>query len=179
MESYNDTTGEAGLSAGETAQLLQVLAAIRRGDFASPLPEGGDGVAGEVSEAVNAVIAQLQRFAVAASRLATATGVEGNLGVQMTTEGSEGLWHDMAENLNNMSLIIAAQVRDITQVAQAVADGDLSQKVTVAAGGEMAQLKETFNTMIVQLELLRSSVNKLMEKVNNLGLNPGQNAQNN
>ena len=169
------STQDEGLSAQETQQLLTTLAAIRQGDFSQQMSSGQSGIAGAVAESVNALSQQLQTFAVDASRLAAATGAEGNLGAQMSTAGAEGTWKDLADNLNHMSLILAAQVRDITRVAGAVAEGDLSQQVNVAARGEMAELKDTFNSMIAQLEILKDSVKKLMEQVSQMSANPGQN----
>ena len=176
------STQDAGLSAPETQELLKTLAALHQGDFSvriTPISNGQSGVAGEVAAAVNALIDQLQMLALGVSRLAQTTGVEGNLGTQITVEGAAGTWKDLTDNLNHMSLILAAQVRDIRRVAGAVAEGDLSQKVAVAAGGEMGELKVTFNAMIDQLQLLKSSVNALVQQVNDLGLKPERDARHN
>ena len=172
-------TENSGLDAATTEHLLQALAAIRQGNFATQMVTSQSGQAGEVAEAVNALMAQLQRFAVDASRLAAVTSVEGNFGAQMSAAGATGIWKDLTDNLNHMSLILAAQVRDISRVAAAVAEGDLSQKVTITAAGEMGELKATFNTMIEQLETLKISVSKLMDQVNSAGLNLGHNPSDN
>ncbi|MBV9866922.1 MAG: HAMP domain-containing protein [Abitibacteriaceae bacterium] len=164
---------DAGLNAEETQQLLEALAAIRQGDFSAQMSTSQSGMAGEVAESVNALVDQLQKFAVDVSRLAATTSVQGNFGAQMSSAGATGIWKDLTDNLNHMSLILATQVRDIARVADAVAQGDLSQKVIVTAEGEMGELKATFNTMIDQLELLKNSVGQLVEKVNNAGLDLG------
>lgn len=171
---------KAGLSAAQTRQLLEALTAIRQGDFAVRMrdadtsPRESQGAMAEVAAAVDAVSQQLHALALGISRLARATAVEGQLGAQIETGGATGsgataepagLWRDMNTALNNMSHILAAQVRDLTSVAAAVSEGDLSQKVTVAAAGEMGELKATFNTMIDQLQLLKTSVSQLMEQV--------------
>lgn len=173
------STENSGLDAATTEQLLKALAAIRHGDFTTQMLTSQTGQAGEVAEAVNAIMDQLQRFAVDVSRLAATTSVEGNFGAQMSAADAAGIWKDLIDNLNHMSLILAAQVRDIARVAEAVAEGDLSQKVTIAAAGEMGELKATFNTMIEQLEALKSSVSKLMERVNNAGFDLGHDAEKN
>jgi methyl-accepting chemotaxis protein len=171
----------ASLSAAQTRQLLEALTAIRQGDFAVRMrdadvsPDDSPGAMAEVAAAVDAVSGQLHALALGISRLARATAVEGQLGAQIETGGGEGdaveptgLWRDMNTALNNMSHILAAQVRDLTMVAATVSEGDLSQKVTVAASGEMGELKATFNTMIDQLQLLKASVSQLMEQVQTL-----------
>lgn len=164
-----------GLSQTETEQLLEALAAIRQGDFTAQLPEDSAGAGGDVARSFNALCEQLQSFAVESSRLAAAIGAEGQLGAQMPGAEAGGTWKDLTENLNHMSLILATQVRDVARVAAIVAEGDLSQKVTVAAGGEMAELKDSFNAMIDQLQLLKESVSKLMKRVNEMGTPSKQN----
>ncbi len=182
----------AGLSAAQTRRLLDALSAIQQGDFAVRMrdadtpPRESQGAMAEVVEAVDAVSGQLHALALGISRLARATAVEGRLGAQIETGGASGsgasgsgatefaepagLWRDMNTALNNMSHILATQVRALTSVAAAVSEGDLSQKVTVAAAGEMGELKATFNTMIDQLQLLKNSVGQLMEQVQTLNL---------
>jgi len=171
----SEDTQATGLGEQATNALVTSLNAVREGDFTALLPEAGTGQEAEVAIAFNTLCEQLQLFAVAASRLAAANGARGELGTQIPEGGAGGTWKDLTDNLNHMSLILAAQVRDVTQVANAVAEGDLSQKVTVAAAGDMATLKESFNTMIDQLQLLKDSVNALMERVSKLNSPPPAN----
>lgn len=171
MDSQNNhqPNPTVGLSAAQTEQLLSTLEALRTGDFSARLAEDSAGVAAEVARSINALSDQLHTFAVAASRLAAATSAQGELGTQIPDDGASGTWKDLTDNLNHMSLILSAQVRDVARVAAAVAEGDLSQKVEVAAAGEMADLKESFNAMIDQLQLLKDSVNSLMKRVEDMG----------
>lgn len=164
----------SGLSAEHTAEILATLDALRNGDFSARVEfEEADTVAADAASTVNALADQIQNFALQASRQVHATCVEGRLGEQIEGLEAEGDWQTLVENLNNMSLILATQIRDIGRVAAAVAQGDLSQNVTVAAQGEMAEIKDTFNAMIPQLQLLKDSVTKLMERVSTLGAMPG------
>ena len=161
---------DSGLSAEHTAEILATLDAVPNGDFSARVEfEDDSGAATDAASTVNALADQIQNFALQASRQVHATCVEGRLGEQIEGLDAEGDWQTLVENLNNMSLILATQIRDIGRVANAVAHGDLSQNVTVAAQGEMAEIKETFNAMIPQLQLLKDSVTKLMERVSTLG----------
>jgi methyl-accepting chemotaxis protein len=161
------------LSAAQTAEILATLDALRNGDFSARVEFEDDGAAAtDAASTVNALADQIQNFALEASRLVHATCVEGRLGEQIENLEVEGDWQTLVENLNNMNLILATQVRDIGRVAAAVADGDLSQQVTVSAQGEMAKIKDTFNAMIPQLQLLKDSVTNLMERVSTLGAVP-------
>lgn len=171
MDSQNNhqPNSNTGLDTANATLLLSTLAAMREGDFEVRMPEDLGGTAGEVAGSINALCEQLQTFAVHASRLAAAIGAQGELGVQIPDSAAGGTWKDLMDNLNHMSLILAAQVRDVARVAAAVAEGDLSQKVEVAAAGEMADLKTSFNAMIDQLQLLKDSVNSLMKRVEDMG----------
>ena len=168
---------DEGLNRAHTEQLLSTLNAMRNGDFEARMPEDMGGITGEVARTLSGLGDQLQTFAVHASRLAAATGAHGELGTQIPDTEAGGTWKDLTDNLNHMSLILAAQVRDVTRVAAAVAEGDLSQKVEVAAAGEMAELKDSFNAMIDQLQLLKDSVNSLMKRVEDMGATARKNGQ--
>jgi HAMP domain-containing protein len=170
---------ETGLTPAQTAQLLATLDALRSGDFSARLQiedadgsslsgSSAQGVAADAVMSVNALADRVQNFALQASRLVHATCVDGRLGEQMDDSDAAGDWQTLEENLNNMSLILATQIRDIARVAGAVAEGDLSQKVTVAAQGEMAEIRDTFNAMVDQLQLLKDSVSRMMERVSTL-----------
>jgi methyl-accepting chemotaxis protein len=173
------SNNNGGLNAEHTAEILSTLDALRNGDFSARVEfEEADTVAADAAGTVNALADRIQNFALEASRLVHATCVEGRLGEQIENLEAEGDWQTLVENLNNMNLILATQVRDIGRVAASVAEGDLSQQVTVAAQGEMAQIKDTFNAMIPQLQLLKDSVTNLMARVSTLGATSGvQNAQ--
>jgi HAMP domain-containing protein len=173
------TQEDTGLTAAQTAQFLATLDALRNGDFSARLQledadgnslngSSAQGIAADAVMSVNTLADRVQNFALQASRLVHSTCVEGRLGEQMDDSAAAGDWQTLEENLNNMSLILAAQIRDIARVAEAAAEGDLSQKVTVAAQGEMAEIRDTFNAMVDQLQLLKDSVSRLMERVSTL-----------
>jgi HAMP domain-containing protein len=172
------SNSDSGPNAAQTADLLATLDALRTGDFSARVAFDGfddaDAVAVDAASTVNALADQIQNFALHASRLVHATCVDGRLGEQIEDFEGEGDWQTLVENLNNMNLILATQIRDIGRVAATVAEGDLSQKVAVAAQGEMAEIKDTFNAMIDQLQLLKDSVTRMMQRVSTLGAVPGQ-----
>jgi HAMP domain-containing protein len=167
------STNNGGLNSEQTAEILATLDALRNGDFSARVEfEEATADAADAASTVNALADQIQNFALQASRLVHATCVEGRLGEQIEGIEAAGDWQTLVENMNNMSLILATQIRDIGRVAAAVSQGDLSRSVTVAAQGEMAEIKDTFNAMIPQLQLLKDSVTKLMERVSSMGAGP-------
>ena len=101
------------------------------------------------------MVDQLSAFAAEVTRVAREVGTEGKLGGQATVEGVSGTWRDLTENVNQLADNLTDQVRNIAQVTTAVANGDLSKKITVEAQGEIAEVKDTINTMVDQLQLVR------------------------
>ncbi|WP_155053786.1 HAMP domain-containing protein, partial [Streptomyces blattellae] len=108
---------------------------------------------------------QLSAFADEVTRVAREVGTEGNLGGQAQVRGVSGVWKDLTDNVNFMALNLTSQVRNIAQVTTAVANGDLSKKITVDARGEILELKDTVNTMVEQLRAFADEVTRVAREV--------------
>ncbi|MGA8517449.1 MAG: HAMP domain-containing protein, partial [Pseudonocardiaceae bacterium] len=135
-----------------TTELARVLAAVSEGDLSSRVSDQllrGDFA--RLGHTVNGLLDQLSLFAAEVTRVAREVGTEGRLGGQADVPGVAGTWRDLTESVNVMAGNLTAQVRDIAQVATAVARGDLSRKITVEVSGELLELKDTLNTMVDQL----------------------------
>src|SRR4030081_820382 len=132
-------------------QLLAGLTAVRGGDFSTRRPETADPVMDEIATVFNGMSDQLDLFTSEVTRVAREVGTEGKLGGQADVPGVSGTWKDLTESVNAMAGNLTGQVRNIAQVATAVAKGDLTQKIDVDAQGEILQLKTTLNTMVDQL----------------------------
>ena len=120
------------------------------------------------------MVDQLSSFADEVTRVAREVGTEGKLGGQATVEGVSGTWRGLTENVNLMADNLTDQVRNIAQVTTAVANGDLTQKISVDAQGEIAELKDTINTMVDQLRSFASEVTRVAREVGTEGKLGGQ-----
>ncbi|MEV4256745.1 HAMP domain-containing protein, partial [Spirillospora sp. NPDC049652] len=161
--------GEAGLR-----RLLAGLTAVRDGDFGTRLPDDADGLLGEIAGVFNGMVDQLSLFTSEVTRVAREVGTEGRLGGQAKVPGVSGTWADLTDSVNAMAGNLTTQVRDIAQVATAVAKGDLSQKITVDARGEILELKDTVNTMVDQLSSFADEVTRVAREVGSEGRLGGQ-----
>src|SRR5258705_8687266 len=139
-------TGETGQQE-QMQQLLAGLTAVRGGDFSIRLPEGADPLMNDIAGVFNAMNEQLGVFTSEVTRVAREVGTEGQLGGQAEVPAVAGTWKDLTDSVNSMAGNLTAQVRNIAEVATAIAGGDLSRKITVDVRGEILQLKETLNTM--------------------------------
>ncbi|MCM3924221.1 HAMP domain-containing protein, partial [Frankia sp. AiPs1] len=155
-------------------QLLAGLTAVRGGDFGTRLPRVGDDLLDEIATVFNGMIDQLALFTSEVTRVAREVGTEGKLGGQAEVPGVSGSWKDLTDNVNAMAGNLTGQVRDIAQVATAVAKGDLSQKITVDARGEILELKSTINTMVDQLSGFADEVTRVAREVGTDGRLGGQ-----
>ncbi|WP_261569574.1 HAMP domain-containing protein [Frankia gtarii] len=155
-------------------QLLAGLTAVRGGDFGTRLPPIGDDLLDEIATVFNGMIDQLALFTSEVTRVAREVGTEGKLGGQAEVPGVSGSWKDLTDNVNAMAGNLTGQVRDIAQVATAVAKGDLSQKITVDARGEILELKSTINTMVDQLSGFADEVTRVAREVGTDGRLGGQ-----
>ncbi|ADP83602.1 HAMP domain-containing protein [Pseudofrankia inefficax] len=155
-------------------QLLAGLTAVRGGDFGTRLPQVGDELMDEIALVFNGMIDQLALFTSEVTRVAREVGSEGKLGGQAEVPGVSGSWKDLTDNVNAMAGNLTGQVRDIAQVATAVARGDLSQKITVQARGEILELKNTINTMVDQLSSFADEVTRVAREVGTEGQLGGQ-----
>ncbi|MVO89167.1 HAMP domain-containing protein [Streptomyces sp. p1417] len=170
-----ETAGPAGKAGeAELRQLLAGLTAVRDGDFGSRLPDGSDGLMGEIATVFNGMVDQLALFTSEVTRVAREVGTEGTLGGQAEVPGVSGTWADLTDSVNAMAGNLTTQVRDIAQVATAVARGDLSQKIDVDARGEILELKETVNTMVDQLSSFADEVTRVAREVGSEGRLGGQ-----
>jgi signal transduction histidine kinase/HAMP domain-containing protein/ActR/RegA family two-component response regulator len=155
-------------------QLLAGLRAVRDGDFGIRLGKVGDPLVDEIATVFNEMVDQLALFTSEVTRVAREVGAEGRLGGQADIKGVSGSWKDLTESVNAMAGNLTGQVRDIAQVATAVAGGDLSQKITVDVRGEMLELKETINTMVDQLSSFADEVTRVAREVGTEGRLGGQ-----
>ncbi|MFI5687819.1 HAMP domain-containing protein [Streptomyces sp. NPDC051636] len=158
----------------ELRRLLAGLTAVRDGDFGTRLPDDGDGLMGDIATVFNGMVDQLSVFTSEVTRVAREVGTEGTLGGQAEVPGVSGTWADLTDSVNAMAGNLTTQVRDIAQVATAVAKGDLSQKIDVPARGEILQLKETVNTMVDQLSAFADEVTRVAREVGTEGRLGGQ-----
>jgi signal transduction histidine kinase/HAMP domain-containing protein/CheY-like chemotaxis protein len=158
----------------ELRQLLAGLTAVRDGDFGTRLPDDADGLMGDIATVFNGMVDQLSVFTSEVTRVAREVGTEGTLGGQAQVPGVSGTWADLTDSVNAMAGNLTSQVRDIAQVATAVAKGDLSQKIDVPARGEILQLKETVNTMVDQLSAFADEVTRVAREVGSEGRLGGQ-----
>ncbi|MEW2136594.1 HAMP domain-containing protein [Streptomyces sp. NPDC005409] len=158
----------------ELRQLLVGLTAVRDGDFGTRLPDEADGLLGEIATVFNGMVDQLSLFTSEVTRVAREVGTEGTLGGQAEVPGVSGTWADLTDSVNAMAGNLTTQVRDIAQVATAVARGDLSQKIDVAARGEILELKDTVNTMVDQLSAFAAEVTRVAREVGSEGRLGGQ-----
>ncbi|MFF3327039.1 HAMP domain-containing protein [Streptomyces sp. NPDC002889] len=166
--------GAAKVGELELRQLLTGLTAVRDGDFGTRLPNEADGLLGEIATVFNGMVDQLSLFTSEVTRVAREVGTEGTLGGQAEVPGVSGTWADLTDSVNAMAGNLTTQVRDIAQVATAVAKGDLSQKIDVDARGEILELKETVNTMVDQLSAFADEVTRMAREVGSEGRLGGQ-----
>src|SRR5678810_1411871 len=139
-----------------TAEVTRAIAAVAQGDLTQTvrLDVEGRPLEGEFlrsANIVNTMIQQLGVFTPEVTRVAREVGTDGKLGGQAQVPGVAGTWKDLTDNVNFMASNLTAQVRNIAEVSTAIANGDLSRKITVNVSGEILQLKETINTMVVRL----------------------------
>ncbi|HUQ56323.1 hybrid sensor histidine kinase/response regulator [Lentzea sp.] len=158
----------------ELRQLLAGLTAVRDGDFGIQLPDDSDGLLGEIATVFNGMVDQLSLFTSEVTRVAREVGTDGRLGGQAEVPGVSGTWKDLTDSVNAMAGNLTSQVRDIAQVATAVASGDLSQKIDVDARGEILELKDTVNTMVDQLSSFADEVTRVAREVGSEGRLGGQ-----
>jgi HAMP domain-containing protein/signal transduction histidine kinase/CheY-like chemotaxis protein len=159
---------------GQVRNIAQVSAAVARGDLSQKITVAAQGEILELKDVVNTMVDQLSSFADEVTRVAREVGTEGKLGGQAQVRGVSGTWRDLTDNVNFMASNLTSQVRNIAQVTTAVAKGDLSQKITVDAQGEILALKNTVNTMVDQLSSFADEVTRVAREVGTEGKLGGQ-----
>ena len=155
-------------------QLLAGLTAVRGGDFSTRLALTGDPLVDEIAAVFNRMVDQLDQFTSEVTRVAREVGTDGKLGGQASVPGVSGTWKDLTESVNAMAGNLTWQVRNIAQVATAVAKGDLTRKIDVDARGEILELKTTLNTMVDQLSAFADEVTRVAREVGTQGNLGGQ-----
>ncbi|HEX3129468.1 MAG TPA: HAMP domain-containing protein, partial [Thermoanaerobaculia bacterium] len=154
---------------GQVRNIADVATAIARGDLSRKITVDVKGEILELKNTINTMVDQLNAFASEVSRVAREVGTEGKLGGQAAVAGVAGTWKDLTDNVNSMASNLTGQVRNIAEVTIAVANGDLSKKITVDVRGEILQLKEAINTMVEQLRSFASEVTRVAREVGTEG----------
>ena len=175
---WKDLTDSVNFMASNlTAQvrnIAEVSTAIANGDLSRKITVDVRGEILELKDTINTMVDQLNAFAGEVTRVAREVGTEGKLGGQAQVSGVGGTWKDLTDNVNFMASNLTAQVRNIAEVATAIASGDLSRKITVDVRGESLQLKETLNTMVDQLNRFAGEVTRVAREVGTDGRLGGQ-----
>ena len=154
--------------------IANVVTAVATGDLSRKITVDVKGEILELKNTINVMVDQLNSFAAEVTRVAREVGTEGKLGGQADVKGVAGVWKDLTDNVNLMAGNLTAQVRNIADVATAVATGDLSRKITVDVKGEILELKNTLNTMVDQLNSFASEVTRVAREVGTEGKLGGQ-----
>jgi len=158
----------------QVRNIAQVTTAVARGDLSRKITVDVRGEIYELKDTINTMVDQLNSFASEVTRVAREVGTEGKLGGQAQVPGVAGTWKDLTDSVNFMAGNLTAQVRNIADVATAIAGGDLSKKITVNVSGEILQLKETVNTMVDQLNAFAGEVTRVAREVGTEGRLGGQ-----
>ena len=158
----------------QVRNIADVTKAVAAGDLSKKIAVDVKGEVLELKNTMNAMVDQLRSFASEVTRVAREVGTEGKLGGQAQVEGVAGTWKDLTDNVNSMASNLTAQVRNIAEVTTAVANGDLSKKITVDVKGEILELKITVNTMVDQLSSFAAEVTRVAREVGTEGKLGGQ-----
>ncbi len=175
---WKDLTDNVNFLAGnltsQVRNIAQVTTAIANGDLTKKITVDAEGEILELKNTINIMVDQLNSFASEVTRVAREVGTDGKLGGQADVKGVGGTWKDLTDNVNMMASNLTSQVRNIADVTVAVANGDLSKKITVDVRGELLQLKDTMNTMVDQLRAFASEVTRVAREVGTDGKLGGQ-----
>ena len=175
---WKDLTDSVNAMAGnltsQVRNIAEVTTAVARGDLSRKITVDVKGEILELKDTINTMVDQLNSFAGEVTRVAREVGTEGKLGGQAQVSGVGGTWKDLTDNVNFMASNLTGQVRNIAEVATAIANGDLSRKITVDVRGEILQLKETLNTMVDQLNRFAGEVTRVAREVGTEGRLGGQ-----
>jgi HAMP domain-containing protein len=164
----------AGNLTAQVRNIAAVTTAVANGDLSKKITVDVKGEILELKDTINTMVDQLRSFASEVTRVAREVGTEGKLGGQAEVKGVAGTWKDLTDNVNFMAGSLTAQVRNIAAVTTAVANGDLSKKITVDVKGEILELKNTINTMVDQLNSFASEVTRVAREVGTEGKLGGQ-----
>jgi len=164
----------AGNLTGQVRNIAEVTTAVAKGDLSKKITVDVKGEILELKDTINTMVDQLSSFAAEVTRVAREVGTEGKLGGQADVAGVAGTWKDLTDSVNLMAGNLTGQVRNIAEVTTAVANGDLSKKITVDVRGEILELKDTINTMVDQLRSFASEVTRVAREVGSEGALGGQ-----
>src|ERR1700747_1611511 len=164
----------AGTTLSQARNIAEVTTAVAKGDLSRKITVDVRGEILELKNTINVMVDQLNSFASEVTRVAREVGTEGKLGGQAEVRGVGGTWKDLTDSVNSMASNLTAQVRNIAGVTTAVANGDLSKKITVDAKGEILELKNTINIMVDQLNSFASEVTRVAREVGTEGRLGGQ-----
>ena len=170
----DSVNGMAGNLTDQVRNIAQVATAVARGDLSQKIDVDARGEILELKNTLNTMVDQLSNFAEQVTRVAREVGTEGELGGQAEVQGVSGTWKDLTQSVNFMANNLTSQVRNIAEVTKAVADGDLSKKITVDAKGEILDLVTTVNTMVDQLSNFADEVTRVAREVGTEGILGGQ-----
>ncbi|HEX3114745.1 MAG TPA: HAMP domain-containing protein, partial [Bradyrhizobium sp.] len=159
---------------GQVRNIAEVATAVAKVDLSKKITVNVSGEILQLKETLNTMVDQLNAFAGEVTRVAREVGTDGKLGGQAEVPGVAGTWKDLTDSVNSMAGNLTAQVRNIAEVATAIAGGDLSRKITVDVRGEILQLKETLNTMVDQLNRFAGEVTRVAREVGTEGRLGGQ-----
>ena len=165
---------DGGNLTDQVRNIAEVTTAVARGDLSRKITVDVRGEILELKNTINTMVDQLNAFASEVTRVAREVGTDGKLGGQAQVPGVAGTWKDLTDNVNFMASNLTAQVRNIAEVATAIASGDLSKKITVNVSGEILLLKETINTMVDQLNAFAGEVTRVAREVGTEGRLGGQ-----
>ncbi|KAF3015594.1 hypothetical protein G7054_g11050 [Neopestalotiopsis clavispora] len=158
----------------QVREISKVTTAVAKGDLSTKISVEAKGEILQLKNTINSMVDRLSTFAFEVTKLAKEVGTDGTLGGQARVDDVEGKWKDLTENVNTMASNLTSQVRGISTVTQAIADGDMSQKITVTAGGEVALLKDTINNMVDRLSVFCNEVQRVAKDVGVDGKMGGQ-----
>jgi signal transduction histidine kinase/CheY-like chemotaxis protein/HAMP domain-containing protein len=175
---WKDLTDNVNLLANnltsQVRNIADVTTSVAKGDLSRKITVDAKGEVLELKNTINTMVDQLNSFAAEVTRVAKEVGTDGKLGGQADVRGVSGVWKDLTDNVNVLAGNLTDQVRNIAKVTTAVANGDLSQQITVDARGEILELKNTINTMVEQLRSFASEVTRVAKEVGIEGKLGGQ-----
>src|SRR5690348_4053635 len=174
FRSTDSVNSMAGNLTAQVRNIADVTTAVATGDLSKKITVDVKGEVLKLKNTINTMVDQLSSFADEVTRVAKEVGTEGKLGGQARVEGVSGTWKDLTDNVNTLADNLTGQVRNIADVTTAVAQGDLSRKITVDARGEILELKSTINTMVDQLRSFAAEVTRVAREVGTEGKLGGQ-----
>ncbi|KAM7206984.1 putative histidine kinase [Rhypophila sp. PSN 637] len=158
----------------QVREIAKVTTAVARGDLTKKIGVEVQGEILDLKNTINTMVDRLGTFAFEVSKVAREVGTDGTLGGQAQVDNVEGKWKDLTENVNTMASNLTSQVRGISTVTQAIANGDMSRKIEVEAKGEILILKETINNMVDRLSIFCNEVQRVAKDVGVDGIMGGQ-----